>query len=274
MKAVIPAAGLGTRFLPITKAVPKEMLPLGARPVIAYVVEEAAAAGCEEVVLVIAPGKEILLRYFERDEKLERHLERTGQIALRDAVRGTACGVTVRHCYQREMRGLGDAVLCAAPLVENEPFAVLLGDTVYQGPSPLPALRSAWETCGKGAVALEPCPRERVARYGIAGGREIEPGLFELEQVVEKPAPEAAPLLHSAAGQPLGWHAFAARYIFPPEILDCLHETPPGRSGEIQLTDAMELLRQRSGLLGVLADGRRLDLGTPRGLAEAMPHFL
>lgn len=270
MKAVIPAAGLGTRFLPIAKAVPKEMLPLGDKPVIHYVVEEAAAAGFDEVLIIISRGKESIVEYFSPNAALEAHLEKSGKLEARDAVRAATRMANVTFCYQSEMRGLGDAVRLAREFVGSDPyFAVLLGDTVMHGGSPLPAMLAAWRQFGAASVCLEPCPEERVPRYGVAGGREISAGTFALDRMVEKPTLEAAPRLVSADNLPLAFHAFAARYLFTPLLFDCLGRTPAGLGGEVQLTDAMEALRRESRMLGVTWGGKRLDIGSPAGLVEA-----
>lgn len=270
MKAVIPAAGLGTRFLPIAKAIPKEMLPLGDKPVIHYVVEEAAAAGFDDVLIIISKGKESIVEYFSPNPALEEHLEKSGKLAARDAVRQATRMANVTFCYQSEMRGLGDAVRLARDFVGCAPcFAVLLGDTVMQGGSPLPAMLAAWNRFEAASVCLEPCPEDRVQRYGVAGGREIAPGAFELDRLVEKPSPGVAPRLVSAGNHPLPFHAFAARYLFTPLLFECLERTPAGMAGEIQLTDAMESMRQESRLLGITWEGKRLDIGNPAGLVEA-----
>lgn len=270
MKAVIPAAGFGTRFLPVSKAVPKEMMPLGDRPVIGCVVEEAVSAGFDEILIVLARGKEAIIEYFTPDPALERHLEASGKHEALAAVRSIARGARIHYIYQPEMRGLGDAVALARDFVcGSGSFAVLLGDTVMHGGSPLPAMADAWKERGLGSVALEPCPEDRVSRYGIAGGRAVEPGTFELSCIVEKPAPADAPRLTDTSGNQLPFHAFAARYLFPEKIFDFLASAKPGRNGEIQLTDAMDGLRAEAGLLGVTWGGRRLDIGNPRGLIEA-----
>lgn len=270
MKAVIPAAGLGTRFLPIAKSVPKEMLPVGDRPVIHYVVEEAAAAGFEEILLILSRGKEMIAQYFTPHPELERHLEAAGKAAALEAVRATSQFGRIHSIYQPEMRGLGDALRLARSFVgADECFAVLLGDTIMHGDSPLPAMRAAWESRGKASVCLEPCPEDRVSRYGIAGGRQVADDVFELDRLVEKPAPASAPRLIDAGGRPLPPHAFAARYLFRPTLFDHLDRTAPGHGGEIQLTDAMESLRAAEGFLGIRWAGRRLDIGNPAGLIEA-----
>jgi UTP--glucose-1-phosphate uridylyltransferase len=275
VKAVIPAAGLGTRFLPIAKAVPKELMPLGAKPVIGRVVEEAAAAGFDEILIVLSRGKEAIADYFKPNPGLEAHLERVGKDAELRAVREVAAGAAITFAYQPEMRGLGDAVLCAREFVGSDVcFAVLLGDTVMHGGSPLPAMVRAWIEYRLSCVALEPCPAERVSRYGIAGGREERPGVFRLGELSEKPSENRAPRLFSADGAPLPYHAFAARYLLATPIFDILDATPPGRNGEVQLTDAMETLRAAEGLLGVAWEGLRLDIGNPAGLHEAAASFL
>jgi UTP--glucose-1-phosphate uridylyltransferase len=172
--------------------------------------------------------------------------------------------------FQKQMRGLGDAVSIGREFVGTEPvFAVLLGDTVMQHGSPLGVMRAAWEAFQKPSVSLEVCAEERVSRYGVAGGREIGGGVFELDELVEKPAPERAPRLVACDGSRLPYHAFAARYLFTPEIFSCLEMTAVGLGGEIQLTDAMERLRRSSGMLGVTWPGRRLDIGSPAGLLES-----
>ena len=270
MKAVIPAAGLGTRFLPIAKAVPKEMLPLGDKPVIHHVVAEAAAAGFDEILIIISEGKEAILRYFEADPALEAHLLAKGKHEALEAVREVSSLASISHTFQHEMRGLGDAVRLGREFIgKSEAFAVLLGDTVMRGGSPLPPMREVWERLQKPSVALEPCPAERVSRYGIAGGNAISTGLYALDQLVEKPRPDSAPVLHDSNQRPLPPHAFAARYLFTPDLFDILDATQPGLGGEIQLTDAMESLRKIRGLCGVTWPGKRLDIGNPDGLVEA-----
>jgi UTP--glucose-1-phosphate uridylyltransferase len=270
MKAILPAAGFGTRFLPLAKAVPKEMLPLGNRPVIHFVVEEAVAAGFDEILIVLSRGKEAIPTYFTPNPDLERHLEQTGKTRELAAVQALSRLGRIHYTYQPVMRGLGDAVRQAKEFVGHDPvFAVLLADTVMHGGSPLPAMLAAWQRHAQPSVALEPCPAEKVSRYGVAGGRQLEPDVFALSQLVEKPKPEVAPRLLDAAGATLPYHAFAARYLFTPEIFACLDTTAAGYGGEVQVTDAMEQLRARRGFLGVRWPGRRLDIGHPAGLLEA-----
>lgn len=270
MKAIIPAAGLGTRFLPIAKAVPKEMLPLGNKPVIHYVVAEAAAAGFDEILIVVSRGKESIIQYFEPNPELERHLEAAGKREALEEVRRATSMARIEYAYQEKMLGLGDAVRLGRGFVGDDPiFAVLLGDTVMKNGSPLASMSAAWQSRQQPSVCLEPCPEDRVSRYGVAGGREAGPGLYELDALVEKPAPDLAPRLTASDGARLPFHAFAARYLFTPEIFACLDTTTTGFAGEIQLTDAMEQLRRKTGMLGVTWSGKRLDIGTPAGLIEA-----
>ena len=269
MKAVLPAAGWGTRFLPISKAVSKEMLPLGAKPVIHYVVEEAVAAGCTDILVVINQSKESIRRYFEPDPFFESILEKAGKLAELAEFRKPAALARFQFIYQPEMRGLGDAVLLAREFVGDEPFVVLLADTVIAGSSPLPRMTQTTLKTHRSCVALEECPMERVSRYGIAGGVADDDGLFRLDTIMEKPAPDAAPRLRRADGSTLAPHAFAARYVFTQDIFDALAKCPPAHNGEIFLTDAMRTVMQEQGFYGVPLAGRRLDIGNPKGLIEA-----
>ncbi len=270
MKAVLPAAGFGTRFLPLAKAVPKEMLPLGEKPVIHYVVEEAVAAGFDEILIILSRGKEAIPTYFTPNPDLERHLQQIGKNRELETLKSLSRLGRIHYTYQPSMRGLGDAVRQSKEFVGSDPlFAVLLADTVMHGGSPLLRMLQAWNSHQQPSVALEPCPAERVSRYGVAGGNQIGPDLFSLSGLVEKPKPEKAPRLTDSAGANLPFHAFAARYLFTPEIFDCLDATAAGYGGEIQVTDAMEKLRSQRGFLGVGWPGKRLDIGNPAGLLEA-----
>lgn len=274
MKAVLPAAGFGTRFLPVSKAVPKELLPLGSKPVIQYVVEEAVAAGCDEILVILSHGKEIIRKYFEPSPDLESVLERGGRTRELEALRGVSSLARFHFAYQPEMKGLGDAVLQAREFCGDSPFAVLLADTVIHGPSPLAAMWASWSANRTSCVALEPCPPDRVGRYGIAGGRETEPGHFHIDSMVEKPVAGKVPVMRGGGGEELPPHAFAARYVFTPAIFTALEKAVPTLNGEIQLTDAMASVLGREGFRGVRMEGRRLDIGNPRGLLEAFPLFV
>ncbi|MDD5350521.1 MAG: sugar phosphate nucleotidyltransferase [Chthoniobacteraceae bacterium] len=274
MKAVLPAAGWGTRFLPISKAVPKEMLPLGAKPVIHYVAEEAALAGCTDILIILNQSKESIRRYFEPDPVFEEILAKAGKTKELAAFRSPAELARFHFLYQPEMRGLGDAVRLAKDFIGDEPFAVLLADTVITGQSPLGHMLQVTAETGRSCVSLEQCPPERVSRYGIAGGvADAASGLYRLDAMEEKPALEAAPRLRDAQGAVLAPHAFAARYVFTPAIFPALEACPPGRNGEIQLTDAMRTLLREQGFYGAPLAGKRLDIGNPQGLLEAAALF-
>jgi len=270
MKAVIPAAGFGTRFLPVTKAVPKELLPVGDLPVIHHVAEEAAAAGFDEILIILSRGKEAIRRYFTPDPELEEHLIKCGKPELLERVRAISRMADFHFVYQEEMLGLGHAILQARSFVAGGAgFAVLLGDTILHGESPLPHLRKIGEAKSCSSVALEPCPGEKVSRYGVAGGAEVAPGIFQLEKMVEKPSADIVPVLRGLDGKKLPPHAFTARYFFTSGIFACLEAASAGHGGEIQLTDAMEQLRYEEGFFGVRSQARRLDVGNPVGLLEA-----
>ena len=266
-KAVIPAAGYGTRFLPIAKAVPKEMLPLVDRPVIQYVVEEAVASGITDIVLVISRSKRALEEHFHAAPDLESELEAKGKTEELTCLR-ELCGMARLHfVWQQRMGGLGDAILHARHHVGDEPFAVLLGDTVVTSEDACrPVTRQLAdlvEQHGGSAVALQEVPEEKVSRYGILGGEEIAPGVLRARQFVEKPTPEQAP----------SRLAVSARYVLSPGIFEELERTPPGRGGEIQLTDAMAALLHREPLHGLRFEGRRHDIGNKLDFIKANIHF-
>lgn len=246
MKALIPAAGHGTRFLPVTRAVPKEMLPVGAKPAIQLIVEEALAAGAEEVVIVVSPGKEIIRRYFEGDPELSPR---------------------IRWAEQTEQRGLGHAVLQAAPLLaeETEPVLVLLGDALVAGEAPSAAMaRISRENGGASVVGLEEVPLERVSRYGIVKGEETgTERVLRLSDLVEKPSPESAPSRLAIAG----------RYLLSPAIFGLLETQTPGAGGEIQLTDSIRRLLAAAPVFGYRYPGCRHDIGNPAGYLKALNGF-
>ncbi len=263
-KAVLPAAGLGTRFLPVTKAVPKEMLPLLDRPCIEYVVAEAVEAGLTDVVLVTSRGKSAMEDYFDRSPALEATLEAAGKTALLAEVRRVARLATVVSVRQQEQKGLGHAVLAAAPAVGNEPFAVLLGDDIIDAPVPaIGQLARVHADHGGAVVALQEVPRADTKKYGICAGEMEAPERMRVRSMVEKPAPENAPSNLSIVG----------RYILPAEIFEILRTTAPGAGGEIQLTDAIAVLAARGDVRGLLFEGRRFDTGNPLGLLEATLHY-
>jgi len=263
-KAVLPAAGLGTRFLPVTKAVPKEMLPLLDRPCIEYVVAEAVEAGITDIVLVTSRGKSAMEDYFDRSPALEATLEAAGKSGLLAEVRRVARLATVVSVRQQEQRGLGHAVLAAAAAVGDEPFAVLLGDDIIDAEVPaIGQLARVHAEHGGAVVALKEVPRAETKRYGICAGEMETPDTMRVRAMVEKPAPEVAPSNLSIVG----------RYILPGEIFAILRGTQPGAGGEIQLTDAIAVLAARGEVRGHLFQGERFDTGNPLGLLEATLHY-
>ena len=245
MKALIPAAGHGTRFLPVTRVVPKEMLPVGSKPAIHLIVEEALAAGADEVVIVISPEKEIIRRYFDGD---------------------AALAPRIRWACQTEQKGLGHAVLQGAPLLagETEPILVLLGDALVSGVPPSAAMAAISRAHGGiSVVGLEEVPLEKVSRYGIVKGVQTDARTWKLDDLVEKPAPEAAPSRLAIAG----------RYLLDPAIFDLLATQTPGHGGEIQLTDAIRRLLAVKPVYGYRYPGRRHDIGNPAGYLETLKAF-
>jgi UTP--glucose-1-phosphate uridylyltransferase len=262
-KAVIPAAGFGTRFLPISKAVPKEMLPVVDKPVIQYVVEEAVASGITDILMVISRGKRAIEEHFMSNMELETDLESKGKTALLEELRELSKLARIHYVFQPRMGGLGDAIRCARDHVGEEPFAVLLGDALVssaEGAKPvLRQLMDVQEEFGGNVVALEEVPLEKVSRYGILGGTEVRSGVIKGEVFVEKPAVEAAP----------SRLAVSARYLLSASIFDELDKTPKGKGGELQLTDAMASLMTREALYGVKYAGRRNDIGNKLDFIKA-----
>ena len=253
-KAVIPAAGFGTRFLPFTKSVPKELIPVVDKPVIQYVVEEAAAAGIEEVLIILSAGKEAIRDHFSPAPDLEQRLEETGKLKFLDEVRRTACGVKIEYTCQHELNGLGGAVLLAKEFVGDEFFAILLGDTVMSSATDrcvTGQLIDAHERYGSSVVAVETVPPELVSRYGIVGGKMLDADTVDVETMVEKPAVDAAP----------SRLAVASRYLLGPAIFAALEHTPRGKGNEVQLTDAMRSLLGKERLIARRVAGARHDIG-------------
>jgi UTP--glucose-1-phosphate uridylyltransferase len=251
-KAVIPAAGLGTRFLPATKAQPKEMLPLIDRPAIQYVVEEAAAIGIRDVLLVTGRSKRAIEDHFDRSPELEAALERSGKQADLAELLRIADLAAVHSVRQAEARGLGHAVGFARHHVGDEPFVVMLGDDIMVGNDVLARMVAAHREHGCSVIAVKRVPRDQVSSYGcIEPGGERAGGLVELRGIVEKPAAEDAPSDLAVMG----------RYLFTPRIFDLIDATPPGRGGEIQLTDAIATLITEEPVLGVVFEDGRYDVG-------------
>jgi len=259
-KAVIPAAGLGTRFLPATKSVPKELLPIVDVPTIQLIVQEAVDAGIDTVILITAKGKSKIVDHFDVFPELEEKLLREGKKELAERLRQTCNMVKIIAVRQGEPRGLGHAVLCAKDLIGNEPFAVLLGDDLVD--SKVPCTREMielYERYQKSVVALMEVEEQDVPKFGIGGGKRIEPRVLELDKMIEKPKLTEAP----------SNLAFVGRYILTPDIFKVLEETQPGKGGEIQLTDAMARLMQTQGFLGYEFEGLRYDAGDKFGFIQA-----
>ena len=259
MKAIIPAAGLGTRFLPVTKAQPKEMLPVVDTPVIQYVIEEAAAAGVEDVLLVTGRGKRAIEDHFDRSVELEEQLERAGKDEMLELVRPISELVTLFYVRQKQPRGLGHAVMCGAPHVDEESFFVLLGDVVVPKRHILPRLAEVHERTGASVIAVTPVPRDQVDRYGVIAGEEVEPGVWRVTDLVEKPSPKDAPSELAIFG----------RYLLTPAVMELLPQVTPGAGGEIQLTDALKALLKREELYAVVEEDPGYDTGNVLAWLEA-----
>jgi UTP--glucose-1-phosphate uridylyltransferase len=262
-KAVIPAAGLGTRFLPATKAVAKELLPIVDTPTIQYIVAEAVAAGVRDVIIVNAKGKETIVDHFDVAKELEAHLAKAGKTALRDEVRAIARMANIVSVRQQEPLGLGHAVLCAKDLVGDEPFVVMLGDDIIDAPVPAAKqLADCWSRHGLGTIALMEVPREETHLYGVAAGRPVDERTVRVERLVEKPKRDPPSTL-----------AVIGRYVLPPRIFALLERVQPGVGGEIQLTDALAELAREEGLLGYRFEGDRYDAGDRFGYLKANVAF-
>ncbi|CAB50070.1 UTP--glucose-1-phosphate uridylyltransferase (EC 2.7.7.9) (UDP-glucose pyrophosphorylase) (UDPgp) (alpha-D-glucosyl-1-phosphate uridylyltransferase) (uridine diphosphoglucose pyrophosphorylase) [Pyrococcus abyssi GE5] len=259
-KAVIPAAGLGTRMLPITKSMPKEMLPIVDRPVIHYVVEEAVKAGIEDILIITGKGKRAIEDYFDRSFELEYYLKERGKLEALREVEEIGEMVDIYYVRQKKPLGLGDAILYAEKHVNGEPFAVLLGDDIIISKKPaIKQLIEVAERKNTPVIGVESVPRELVSRYGIIEGELIENDLYRIKRLVEKPSPKEAPSNIAIIG----------RYILIPEIFDILRETPPGRDGEIQLTDALQILLNKNEILAKRIEGERYDIGSKFGFVMA-----
>lgn len=264
-KAVIPAAGFGTRFLPFTKSVPKEMIPLVDKPVIQYVIEEAVAAGITDILIVISSGKNAIQDHFNPDPGLLARLEADRKTKLLDELRGIDRIAGLHYVYQQELKGLGDAILQARGFVGNEPFAILLGDTVTTSPErPVTAqLIDVYGKTGGSVVALEEVPREKTSRYGVIDGTATAENIYKVRSFVEKPDPAEAP----------SNLVIASRYVFTPEIFDFLARTGKGKGGEIQLTDAMREMVKAHPMYGCRVNGRRHDIGNKLEFIKSTVEF-
>jgi UTP--glucose-1-phosphate uridylyltransferase len=265
-KAVFPAAGLGTRFLPATKAMPKEMLQLVDKPIIQYGVEEALAAGIEEIIIVTARGKTAIEDHFDTSFELEANLERKGKKELLEIARSVASMAEMVYVRQREARGLGHAVLMAKDLVGDEPFAVLLPDDVMDGPTPcLKQMIDAFNDVQSTIIASEVVEGPAISAYGVLAGHEVpgKPRLFDVSGMVEKPKFEDAPSKNAIIG----------RYILTPAIFEKIEQTEPGAGGEIQLTDGIKALLAEEKVYGFNFEGIRHDAGDKLGMLKATVDF-
>ena len=251
-KAVIPAAGLGTRFLPATKAQPKEMLPLVDKPAIQHVVEEAVKAGLQDILIITGRGKRAIEDHFDRSFELEHYLAEAGKVEMLEEMRAIAEMAHIHYVRQGEPRGLGHAVAVAREHVGDEPFAVMLGDDIMAGDSTvLSDMVALHERYGRSVLALKEFPRNEISAYGCALPEAVDDSLVRILDVVEKPRPEDAPSNLAVMG----------RYVFTPEIFDCLDHTQPGAGGEIQLTDAIALLLKQQTIYGFVFEEGRYDIG-------------
>jgi UTP--glucose-1-phosphate uridylyltransferase len=264
IKAVIPAAGLGTRFLPATKASPKEMLPLVDKPLIQYVVEEAVAAGIREIIIITGRGKRAIEDHFDVSFELEENLRENGKKVLLKEIQSISDLADFCYVRQRHARGLGHAVQCARHLIGNEPFAVMLGDDILD--APVPALRQMVDVYNRfqcPVVGVQPVPKSEVHQYGVIKARPVEPDLYRIEDLVEKPSPEKAPSNLAIIG----------RYILTPDIFDALEKTAPGKNGEIQLTDALRIQARQKEMYAKRLQGTRYDAGDKLGFLKATVEF-
>jgi len=263
-KAIIPAAGLGTRFLPATKAQPKEMLPIVDKPTIQYIVEEAVNSGIEEILIVTGRNKRAIEDHFDRSVELELALIKKGDDELLKNVQDISNLVDIYYIRQKEARGLGHAIHCARTFVGNEPFAVLLGDDVVDSTVPcLKQMMDVFDVYSKTVLGVQEVSPEDVSKYGIIGYDKIGERLYRVNNLVEKPEKDKAPSNVAILG----------RYIITPEIFDILERTEPGSGGEIQLTDALKILGKNQEMYAYNFEGRRYDIGSKLGFLQATVEF-
>lgn len=260
-KAIIPAAGLGTRFLPATKAQPKEMLPIVDKPTLQYIIEEAVQSGIEEILIVTGRNKKSIEDHFDKSVELELELEKKGKYDLLNEVKNIDNMVNIHYIRQKEPKGLGHAIHCAKYFIGNEPFAVLLGDDiVYNESKPcLKQLIDAYDQYKTSILGVQQVSYDDVNKYGIVDGIHIEDRVYKVKDLVEKPPKDEAPSNVAILG----------RYIINPSIFEILENTKPGKGGEIQLTDALKELAQREAIYAYNFEGRRYDVGDKQGYLEA-----
>ncbi|BAK72944.1 MAG: UTP--glucose-1-phosphate uridylyltransferase GalU [Arcobacter sp.] len=264
-KCLFPAAGYGTRFLPATKATPKEMLPVLTKPLIQYGVEEALAAGMDTMAIVTGRGKRAIEDHFDISYELEHQIKGTNKEHLLTEIRSVITKCTFSYTRQIEMKGLGHAILCGETLIGDQPFAVLLADDLCDAPTQgvLSQMIELYKKYHCSIVAIEEVPKEETNKYGVISGNEIEPGIYMIKDMVEKPEPEVAPSNLAIIG----------RYILTPDIFDILKETKPGKGGEIQITDALLTQAKKGMVLAYKFNGQRFDCGSIDGFVKATNYF-
>ena len=263
-KAVIPAAGLGTRFLPATKAQPKEMLPIVDKPTIQYIVEEAVKSGITDILIITGRSKRAIEDHFDRSIELEIELESKNKYEMLESVRAISEMVNIQYVRQKMPKGLGHAILCAKSFVGNEPFAVLLGDDIVDSNKPcLKQLIDEYSEKGATVLGVQKIEKNNVNKYGIVDGIEIESGVHKVNTLVEKPKVEESPSNVAILG----------RYIISPSIFEILENTKPGSGGEIQLTDALKELAKIEDMIAYEFEGKRYDVGDKLGFLQATVEF-
>lgn len=263
-KAIIPAAGLGTRFLPATKAMPKEMLPIVDKPTIQYIIEEAVASGIEDIIIVTGKGKRAIEDHFDSSFELEHNLAEKGKWGLLEEVRKPSEMADIHYIRQKEPKGLGHAIWCARKFIGDEPFAVLLGDDIVESETPcLKQMMKVYNTYQSAVVGVQQVPWEEVDRYGIVDGNQKSDRIYETSRLVEKPSRDEAPSNLAIMG----------RYILPSIIFDILENQEVGKNGEIQLTDALSTLAHIEPILAYQFEGKRHDVGEKLGFIKTSLHY-
>ena len=261
-KAVIPAAGLGTRFLPATKAQPKEMLPIVDKPTLQYIIEEAVASGIEEILIITGKNKKSIEDHFDKSVELELELEQKGKTELLEIVRNISKMINIYYIRQKEPKGLGDAIYCARSFIGDEPFAVMLGDDIVDNDVPcLRQLMDTYEEYRTTILGVQKVEPENVNKYGIIEAKYIEDRVYKVKDLVEKPELDKAP------------SNILGRYIITPEIFDILEDLPAGKGGEVQLTDALKRLSKKEAMYAYNFEGKRYDVGDKLGFLEATVDF-
>ena len=264
-KAVIPAAGFGTRFLPATKAMPKEMLPIVDKPTIQYIAEEILESGIDQILIISGHAKRAIEDHFDSSPELESHLYEHGKMSVLKEIRKIS-SIKIHYVRQQYMRGLGDAILCAKDFVDGEPFGVILGDDVVYHPEKpaLKQLMEQYEQTGGTVIGCQCVAPERVSAYGIIAGKEInDKGLLKVDDMIEKPSISEAPSRVAALG----------RYVITPEVFEVLEQTAPGKGGEIQLTDALRVMAHAGNVYAYCIEGKRYDTGDKLGFLKATVEY-